>query len=346
MRKQKDILSLSVFIFLLLAICLGLFFRFQQMISKTDYSKGIKTVYVDPDRIVIPISENNTVNNVSGETEIQISPINMPNGLSNYFYAYTPNVFPAEELMQSSANSFEELKNTLESNFTDSAESARQRNLEIADFQNYAKIREFENDARDMLQEKIKSNSSLKTQAFLDFITSEMHKNILNTEKNRKNASAKFAKYVHQRNAYMNDYYIFYLYTENFRQKEKNKTAKSVNSKFEEYEKKHRLEIDRQITYSENIVKDIIKNIKTDEAHRSFTYTKIDSFKGNNLGDSATFKKEVNTEKSLKKDKKKIITQIANDNLINVTFSKESSVKDGTEEIQKLIDKYGYLYSL
>lgn len=346
MRKQKDILSLSVFIFLLIAICLGIFLRFQNIISKTDLSKGIKTVYVDPDRIVIPIPEKNTENNVSGETEIQISPIIMPNGLSNYFYAYTPNVFPAEELMQSSANSFEELKNTLEANFIVSAESAKQRNMEIADFQNYAKIHEFENDARDMLQEKIKSNSSLKTHAFLDFITSEMHKNIMNTEKNRKTASVKFAKYAHQRKAYMNDYYIFYLYTENFRQKEKSKTAESVNSKFDEYEKKHRLEIDRQISYSENIVKDIIKNIKTDEAHRSFTYTKLDSFKGNNLGNSVTYKTENNSKKSLEQDKKKIITQIANDNLIKVTFSKKSSAKDGTEEIQKLIDKYGYLYSL
>lgn len=346
MRKQKDILSLSVFIFLLLAICLGLFLKFQNIISKTDFNKGTETVYVDPDRIVIPTAENNIENNVSGVTEIQISPISMPGGLSNYFYTYTPNVFPAEALMRSSANSFEELKQTLESNFINSAESAKQRNMEIADFQNYAKIQEFEEDAKDMLQEKIQNNSSLKTQAFLDFITAEMHKNIMNTEKNRKTASTKFSKYVHQRNAYMNDYYIFCLYTENFKQKEKNKTAKSVNSKFEEYEKKHRLEIDRQISYSENIVKDIIKNIKTDEAHRSFTYTKLDSFKGNNLGNSVTYKTENYSKKSLKRDKKKIITQIANDNLIKVTFNKESSAKDGTEEIQKLLDKYGYLYSL
>ncbi|MBQ0104784.1 MAG: hypothetical protein KBT47_01975 [Armatimonadetes bacterium] len=345
MTHYRDIPGKSIFIILLLVLALIGIYRFLDFLRDYNLSADIETVYVDPEKIQIPDYRTDITDSIQETTPEEQTSFAFPSLMSSYNYYHKVSAFPIDELNRNSKDSLDELKKTLSDNLSESMNTAKERNLAIADIRNLSEINEFEDQARDLMKKQIAENTSKKLDTFLVYSAALSHKDIMNTEANREKESISYSEYMLNRNAYLNDFYLYLTNTERYRMQENRKAEDYVNTKFSEYEAENRSRIENQISNSGKIIKSLIENIKTKEKNVYFAFSEIET---ENIKADFTppqKKSDFSPEKEKQNiDKKNIIISVATDNRMKVTFNKNSDLPDRTEEIQSLINRYGYLY--
>lgn len=347
MKKDRDILSKSIFIILLLLLVFYSIFKLYSFIKNFNYITNSKVIYVDIDKI--NINEINTLKDTSEykNNQLILSSLDMPTLLSNYNYIFRSQEFPIDELNKNSNESLENLKETLLLNLQDSIFYSKDKNLLIAQFQINQQITDFERDAQILLNSKIRENTPVKIKSYLETISSTQKTNMINTEKNRYNASVAFSKYLLNKNAYLNYYYLYDLNVIAYKNQENKKIENNINEKISKFEKDNISNINNNIIESNNITKEIIANIETHEKDKFFTFKTIDYIKSypiNYENNKIDFiKSNYNINKS---NKKNIIINLCKDYNYIVTFKKRKNIPDKTEYVQKLLNNYNYLYEL
>lgn len=347
MKKDRDLLSKSIFIILLLLLVFFSFFKLYNFILNFNNITDTQLIYVDIDKIQIKETKTNEERKNYNTNTVIISSLNMPVLLNSYNYIFKAQKFPIETLNQNSIESIENLNNTLLSNLEDSISYSKDKNLVLAQIQNNSQIEDFEKEAQNLLNSKIKENTPLKIKSFLENVSATQHTNIVNTEKNRYNSNIAFSKYLLNKNAYLNYYYLYDLNVISFKNQENKKLEDDINNKLSSFEKNNKNNINNNIIESSNITKEVINNIETHEKDKFFTFKTINynnSFPIKNENNKIDFVKINYNIK--KKNKKNIIMNLCRDYNYTVTFKKEKNIPDKTEYVQELINNYNYLYEL
>ena len=345
MKIRTDALSLLIF-FLMLAGVLYLSINgFVKKILNYDYNGDETIVYVNKDAIDLPDTDFN-YQNISFQV-ISEPYTDFPAPLSREKLIYQAKELPVKDLSVKSEESLEDLKNTLTKYLSESLEYSKSKNEDFATLQNLFKIRSFEEDARDLLNSKIKENTPYKLSSYLDSLANNGHMEIMNTDKNRENAGIAFSKYLLYRNAYMNYFYLYRINVERYRLQENQKAISEVNKKFNDYEAGQKEIINQKILLSEKNIQNIINNIDISKENKVFSYQNIKFNKNEKTNSSSYSPVDIKDLSALNnKEKEKIIIEIGKDYNYKVTFKENPSLEDKTDEFQNLINKYGDLYRM
>ncbi|MBQ7256954.1 MAG: hypothetical protein IJS60_04605 [Abditibacteriota bacterium] len=345
MKNRPDLLGFGIFIIILAGILYLSFSGLVKKIMNYDYSADESLVYVNIDAIDIPESDIHFYDNIGFEGKEPIT--QFPSLLNIEKYTYKAKALPVQDLSLKSEVSLTDLEETLNRYLLESLEYSKSKNEDFATMQSYFKTRSFEEDARELLHQKIKDNTPYKLSSYINSLAHNGHMSIMNTEKNRKNAGVAFSEYLLYRNAYMNYFYLYKINVERYRGQEKQKTIEELNKKFNEYEALQKEIISQNISSSEKTIKNIINNIDISEENKTFSYQNIklpDNKKTKALGFS--FETISDIPSSISREKQQLIIAIGKDHNYKVTFNENQSLEDKTEEFQNLINKYGYLYQM
>ena len=344
MKSTGDLFPKCIFIILLFFV-LYLFVKFY--ISKIyiyNYNTDIKQIYVNINAINIPDFNNHIEQNLTENISFT-NKIDFPSFLSQTNYTYKAQTIPIKDLSANADASMLELKSTLSENLDNSLKYSKIKNQDIALLQNMTKIQNFENEARKIFLEKIKENTPLKTDSYLKALGNSNHMNIANTKSNREKADKSMAEYFLYKNAYLNYFYLYNLNVEQYIKQEQEKNISEVNNKFEKYEKSQKDILNNKIQSSQDIITGIIDNINIIDKNKTFSYQNINPVSKINKPKLKKISNNINNTNIYNFDKKQIIISIAKDNNYLVSFT-NNKLPNKTEEIQNLINTYGYLYKL
>ena len=345
MKNRPDFLSFFVFIIILALVLYLSFGGFVKRVMKYDFSADETLVYVNPNAIDLPEPDIHFYDNKSFEGEEPIT--QFPFLLNIEKYTYKAKALPIQDLSLKSEISLSDLEETLNKYLSESLEYSKSKNEDFATMQSYFKTRSFEEDARELLHQKIKDNTPYKLSSYINSLAHNGHMSIMNTEKNRKNAGVAFSEYLLYRNAYMNYFYLYKINVEKYRGQERQKTIDELNIKFNDYETLQKEIISQNISSSEKIIKNIINNIDISEENKTFSYQSINLPNTKNTKSIGYSSETIpDAPSSIRREKQQLIIAIGKDHNYKVTFNENQSLEDKTEEFQNLINKYGYLYQM
>ena len=344
MKNRPDFLGFCIFVIILAGVLYLSFSGLVKKIINYDYNADETLVYVNPDAIDLPKTDFSFYDNIAFQTSEDPFTY-FPSLLSREKYTYEAKMLPIQDLSLKSEVSLEDLEETLNKYLSESLEYSKSKNENFATLQSYFKTRSFEEDARELLHQKIKDNTPYKLSSYINSLAHNGHMSIMNTEKNRKNAGVAFSEYLLYRNAYLNYFYLYNINVERFRGQEKQKAIEELNNKFNEYETLQKEIISQKISSSEKTIINIINNIDISKENKTFSYQSIKLPEYKSAASLDYSSKSVPEKPSSPiREKEQLIIAIGKDHNYKVTFNENPNLSDKTEEFQNLIDKYGYLY--
>lgn len=347
--KQAKLSKLTIIFIFIIAIIIGFFIaNTVSLLNFFNKETKQKIVYVDLNKISIDNSSSETNNKKDNHNGIEFTNIKFPKLLSTDSYKYVNYNVPYSDLYTKTKLSQDELKNILDADLKESLDISKERNLTIANIRNYSNIIEYEEYSRNIMHEKIKENTTYKINSYVKWLASYSYSGILSTEKNLEKTDLSYSNYLFNRSVPSAYFYLYNDTMQAFKLQEEEKTKKEIGDKAKEYLKKQEDIIAKKINKSNNVIDEIINNIKSNEINNTFSFNKLD----NNISESMLDVTKNNTgniyniSKPNREYIKSAILEIAKDLNYKVIFEKKKNIPDHTDEFQKIINKYGYLYWL